>query len=198
MGVLAGEELELPKTMVKEVIRARRNQIYLVRARANGKMLYVCSSCGELAVEGDQHRCFNLPWGEVREKKGVPQRDTLQIKTAGKSGLKIQKRGMVDWKSVQDNFNQLKAQFTVQQAKDPRNVPTALAEPDSPLTIMTREAAGAASPRYNPSPTDESEREVQVVMVEDEERSFEERVTRVVEDVLDRSLEKYFRNGRQN
>ena len=79
MGVLTGDELELPKTMIKEIIRARRNQIYLVRARSSGKMLYVCSSCGELAVQGDQHRCLTLPWGDVKDTKEF-RSAILQIK----------------------------------------------------------------------------------------------------------------------
>ena len=169
-------------------------------------MLYTCGQCGELAVEGDRHRCMNLPWGNAKAKNGVPQRETLQIKTSGSRGLRIQKKAVVDWESVHTQFNQLKAQYTTELAKPlPPNAMDAQQQvprppnyhgTPNPPRLADDPVSPVPSPAYIPdSPLDMVPTTPSVSTAT---APLEDRIATAFEAMLTRSFEKYFRDPPQS
>ena len=96
IGVLTDEQVNLQRKFIKQIIVNRKLEVQIEEARAEGKPINKCSSCGRLYAEGKGHFCFNTGWGVDSRVGGLPQRRDVLVSQVGKTKVTIGRTHHID------------------------------------------------------------------------------------------------------
>lgn len=96
LGILNDEEADLPRRLIRQIIRNRRLEAMVEQARAEGKEILQCRNCELMFPKGRPHRCFTTSWGRSKVNRGVPFKEDVVVSQVGRGHIKIGRQNRLD------------------------------------------------------------------------------------------------------
>jgi hypothetical protein len=108
IGTLNNEQVNLPRTLVRRIIRDRRAQDFMDRMREEGRETVKCEKCHRLYPADGNHNCFIASgWSSTKQRDGLPVTKQMVISQMGKGGIQIRPTVGVNAERLNENFQKL-------------------------------------------------------------------------------------------
>ena len=114
---LRADEANQSRKIVKQLVRQVKDKYRVSKARAEGKEIVRCPSCGVHFAKGSMHHCMLLHWGTKNRVKGMPVNENLNVSQTGRGPLKVSKRVYPD----EDQMREENKRFVEQNMINERN-----------------------------------------------------------------------------
>lgn len=133
IGVLTPEESTFSRNSIKEIIRQRRHEAWIISMKKKGVTLFICPSCNTTTTEG--HRCFATAWN-TKVKRGplVGSKEVL-LTQQGRGAIRLQEQMRLDQEHLEKSYKKLheKKHLITSQEKQAEALKLHLSSSSSPV-----------------------------------------------------------------
>ena len=107
IGQLNDAQLELPRTLILQLIRSRRRDNFIERMNTEGREVLRCTNYSQLYPADRDHNCFTAAgWARPAKKDGIPATREMLVTQTGKGGIRIRQQVGVDADKLNDNYEE--------------------------------------------------------------------------------------------
>lgn len=136
LGDLTAEQKQLPRFVVKRLIRQRKHQLWVEEMQARGVPLHRCDVCHELTT--DSHRCVATRWLTQGNRNSAIAKGV--VVSTGPSGIRVHTAPIVNPPQLRKEFQKLQAWSAKMDDLDRQTAPheqATQATPPPPLEDST-------------------------------------------------------------
>jgi len=142
LGELTEEQRELPRAVIRRIIRQRKNEVWANAMRAKGIPVSQCDVCLELTT--GNHRCVATKWTTDQTRNAAISKGLVM--TQGPGGIRLHAKAIIDQEKLNKEYEQLRILREELEAK------ARLAQPLQLITNDTTMSATCATISNGPDP----------------------------------------------